>query len=144
MSCEEIGEKKEKVMRTEILNEKMEKVEKEMKKEVEVKEQVEVEVVVVVVVGVRVKVKLVPLKRMRKEVQRIRQVVDVIKAWKAFPPRESNKAVAMKMADEALKLLTMFGSPTPSQPNSTPAEGASSSKRKPTASAPSPSQQKGK
>ncbi|KAK9089366.1 hypothetical protein Scep_028448 [Stephania cephalantha] len=75
---------------------------------------------------------------------RVRQVIDVIKAWKALPPRESDKAAAVKMADEALKLLTMFGSPTPSQSNSTPAEIASSSKRKPTTSAPSPSQQKGK
>ncbi|KAK9112764.1 hypothetical protein Scep_020283 [Stephania cephalantha] len=126
-------------------------MEKEMKKKVEVKEQVEV--AVVVVVGVEVEVKMVPLKKMRKEVQvreimkevkRVRQVVDVIKAWKALPHRESDKAAAVKMADEALKLMTMFGSPTPSQPNSTPAEGASSSKRKPTASTPSPSQQKGK
>ncbi|KAK9105261.1 hypothetical protein Scep_022105 [Stephania cephalantha] len=75
---------------------------------------------------------------------RVRQSVDVIKAWKVLPPRESDKAVAVKMANEVLKLLTMFGSPTPSQPNSTPAEGASSSKLKPTTSTPSPSQQKGK
>ncbi|KAK9118968.1 hypothetical protein Scep_017061 [Stephania cephalantha] len=253
MQLNQIGEKNEKVMRTEILKEKMEKVEKEMKKEVEVKEQVEVEVevavAVVMVVGMEVKVKMVPLKKMRKEVQvreimkevkverdkiwnkwwkpinqklltsfnnhvaaaiwnkmchtisrseavelvssafdvsekevdqqlnkdlkvnkarlkgkwgrkstsslkgkqkkmvtpkRVRQAVDVIKAWKALLPRESDKADAVKIADEALKLLAMFGSPTPSQPNSTPSVGASSSKRKPTASAPSPSQQKGK
>ncbi|KAK9133175.1 hypothetical protein Scep_012703 [Stephania cephalantha] len=75
---------------------------------------------------------------------RVRQAVDVIKALKALPLRESDKTTAVKMADEALKVLTMFGSPTPSQPNSTPAEGASSLKWKPTASAPSPSQQKGK
>ncbi|KAK9169433.1 hypothetical protein Syun_001573 [Stephania yunnanensis] len=74
----------------------------------------------------------------------VRQAVDVIKAWKALPPHESDKAVAVKMADEALKLLTMFGFPTPSQPKSTPTEGATSSKRKPTTSAPPPSQQKGK
>ncbi|KAK9158039.1 hypothetical protein Scep_004613 [Stephania cephalantha] len=67
-----------------------------------------------------------------------KMAVDVIKAWKALPPRESDKAAAMKMADEVLKLLMMFGSPTPSQPNNTLAEGASSSKRKPTTSAPSP------
>ncbi|KAK9157798.1 hypothetical protein Scep_004372 [Stephania cephalantha] len=44
---------------------------------------------------------------------RVRQAVDVIKAWKALPPRESDKAAVVKMADEALKLLTIFGSPTP-------------------------------
>ncbi|KAK9098974.1 hypothetical protein Syun_026019 [Stephania yunnanensis] len=71
---EQIGEKKEKVMRIEILKEKMEKVEKWIKKEVEV----EVEVAVVVVVGVEVKVKMVPLKKMRKEVQ-VREIMKEVK-----------------------------------------------------------------
>ncbi|KAK9093728.1 hypothetical protein Scep_025197 [Stephania cephalantha] len=191
MQLNQIWEKNEKVMRTNILKEKMEKVEKEMKKEVEVNEQVEV--AVVVVMGVEVKVKMITLKKMRNEMQvreimkevkvkrdkipkkwwkwdvkveqglnaehgqrirraldkcrsnmRARQAVNVIKAWKALPLRESDKAAAVKMIDKVLKLLIMFGSPTPCQPNSTPVEGASSSKRKPTAYAPSPSQQKGK
>ncbi|KAK9093476.1 hypothetical protein Syun_028387 [Stephania yunnanensis] len=75
-------EKKEKVMRTEIMKEKIEKVEKEMKNEVEVKEQVEVEVevevAVLVVVGVEVKVKMVPLKKMRKEMQ-VREIKKEVK-----------------------------------------------------------------
>ncbi|KAK9083932.1 hypothetical protein Scep_030403 [Stephania cephalantha] len=60
----------------------------------------------------------------------VRQAVDVIMAWKVLPPRESDKASAVKMANDALKLLTMFGSPTPSQLKSKPAEGVSSSKRR--------------
>ncbi|KAK9094936.1 hypothetical protein Scep_026405 [Stephania cephalantha] len=62
---------------------------------------------------------------------------------KALPPRESDKASEVKMADDALKLLTMFGSPIASQPKSKPAEGASSSKCKATPSGPSPLIQKG-
>ncbi|KAK9125726.1 hypothetical protein Scep_014572 [Stephania cephalantha] len=75
-----IGEKKEKVMRINILKEKIEKVEKEMKKEVEVKEQLEVEleVAVVLVVGMEVKVKMVPLKKLRKEVQ-VREIMKEVK-----------------------------------------------------------------
>ncbi|KAK9100778.1 hypothetical protein Scep_024208 [Stephania cephalantha] len=68
--------------------------------------------------------------------------VDVIKAWKALPPHESNKAAVVKMADAALKLMTMFGSPTPSQPIRKPVEGVPFSKRKLTTLAPLPSQQK--
>ncbi|KAK9157630.1 hypothetical protein Scep_004204 [Stephania cephalantha] len=78
------------------------------------------------------------------EQQRVRHSVDVVKAWKVLPPRESDKAFAIKMADDALKLLTMFGSPTPSQPKSKPAEGVSSSKHKATPLGASPSIQKGK
>ncbi|KAK9083496.1 hypothetical protein Scep_029967 [Stephania cephalantha] len=76
--------------------------------------------------------------------KRVRQAVDVIKAWNALPPRESDKASTVKMVDDALKLLTLFGSPTPSQPASKPTEGVSSSKRKTTPSTPSPSIKKGK
>ncbi|KAK9132537.1 hypothetical protein Scep_012065 [Stephania cephalantha] len=79
----------------------------------------------------------------RWDVKRVRHVVDVIKTWKVLPPRESDKTSAVKMADDALKLLMMFGSRTPSQPKSKPAEGVYSSKRKATPSAPSPLIQKG-
>ncbi|KAK9140745.1 hypothetical protein Scep_010426 [Stephania cephalantha] len=44
---------------------------------------------------------------------RVRQAVDIIKAWKALPPREFDKASAVKMTDDAIKPLDMFGSPTP-------------------------------
>ncbi|KAK9094626.1 hypothetical protein Scep_026095 [Stephania cephalantha] len=52
--------------------------------------------------------------QLNKDLKRVRQAVDVIKAWKALPPRESDKASVVKMAADTLKLFTMFGSPTPS------------------------------
>ncbi|KAK9111374.1 hypothetical protein Scep_018893 [Stephania cephalantha] len=44
----------------------------------------------------------------------VQQSVDVIKAQKALSPRGSDKASAVKMVDNALKLIAMFGSHTPS------------------------------
>ncbi|KAK9150533.1 hypothetical protein Syun_008842 [Stephania yunnanensis] len=55
--------------------------------EVEVKEHVEVEVAVVVVVGVEVKVKMVPLKKMRKEVQ-VREIMKVVKVKREKIPKK--------------------------------------------------------
>ncbi|KAK9125969.1 hypothetical protein Scep_014815 [Stephania cephalantha] len=41
--------------------------------------------------------------------QRVRRVVEVVTAWKVLLPGVGDRASAMKMADEVLKLLTVIG-----------------------------------
>ncbi|KAK9158601.1 hypothetical protein Scep_005175 [Stephania cephalantha] len=101
---------------------KMEKkVENEIRKEVGVKKQVMEDMTQEVEVNMKMIMKEVKVgEKMKKKIKvKMKKKPKKKKWWKRGPSAKGrDKASAVKMADDALKLLMMFGSPTPSQPAS--------------------------
>ncbi|KAK9111268.1 hypothetical protein Scep_018787 [Stephania cephalantha] len=77
---------------------------------------------------------------------RVRQVVEVVTAWKALSSGVRDRASAVKMTDKVLKHLTVIGSSgTSGTMTSTATQSRpATSKRKATAAATGPSKTKGK